>query len=207
MNRIFKFFDGWFGRAASLYGLWPIVPTALITAITFLVTSTTAYIEGLGPFGWWSVALGTGIATYVIIVVCGWMTEKTRERRAKRQIIEKLASVSSFNPLEPRFFKKRLSLYDFTDPFGHALKNKIFEECELIGPSTIVVLCEYARNNHHNVEFAKIADDKIHQIPNKIILDGGAIRDCKIANVLFLVPNSMVATFEKGFSGQMPWIN
>lgn len=208
LKKILAFLDGLFGRAANAYGLWPLAPAGFVTTITVLLGSTTQYIVSLGPFAWWVISLIAGFITYVTIVAGGWAMEATRERRVKREIAEKLASVSALNPLEDRFFKKRLSLNDFADPFGLPLQKKVFEQCELIGPAIIVIIgCDYARNAHLNVEFAKIDDNKLKALPNKVILQGGAIRDCRIANVLFLVPNSGAAAFDTGFDNQLPWIN
>lgn len=203
------FFDGWLGRAANLYGLWPLIPATVNTAITGILASTSDYVSQLGPLAWWGLSLLIGALTYLLIVTGGLLTEIARSKKVYRELAERTASASQINPLSNRFFQQRILLNVFHDPFGDPIKDRAFEECDLIGPATIVIVGRhsFSENSLQNVEFAKIDDDKIRGIPNKLIIQDGQIRRCKVSNVIFLVPNSAVTMFEQGFGGNVLWLN
>lgn len=200
-------FDTWSQRVLTANGLWSLIPAGAVVVITQRLAATASYLEVWGPFGWWMLALAAGIVSYLAISGGGLWLESRKLKRLQRKIAENALSPDLINPLANRFFQQRISLQHLSDPLGHTLVNKEFDRCQLIGPATVVIVCDYQRNEHANVEFVKIPDEKLSALPNKIILQGGFIRNCKVANVIFLVPESLSGTFEAGFGGNLTWMN
>ena len=188
-------------------GLWALLPSGAVVIVTQRLAATADYLEFLGPFGWWALALLFGLITFLGYSAGALWLETRKTRAIQNRIAEESRSTDLINPLADRFYKQRLSLHDLRDPFGKMLEGKVFEDCDLIGPAAIVILCDYSGNAHSNVEFVKISNENLNEVPNKIILHGGAIRNCRIANVLFLVPELLAGDFDKGFGGKITWMN
>lgn len=171
------------------------------------LAKATDWLNAWGPIAWGCFGLATFVILAWTISGAGALIAARRLRGIQALIAEKSLGAAHINPLDRSFFSKRISLFDLTTPMGEPLENKVFDECELVGPAVIVLSNSAFRHNiYHNVEFAIIASDSVKTMPNKIILVSSTITKCKIYNVIFLVPEKFRDEFERGHNQPIEWM-
>lgn len=182
------------------------------TLIGYLA-SATAWIDQWGPVAWGLIGLLAFVLLLWSIAGAQFWLATAKLKRAQARIAERSADTALINPLDSRYLDKRIALYDLRSPMGEPVAGRVFEKCELIGPAVIVLIGNsgpagsFQSNELFNVELVKVQDTAISAIPNKIILSGCNVINCKIYNVLFLVPNSQIPLIDQGFGGTVRWLN
>jgi hypothetical protein len=172
------------------------------------VTAATEWLNDWGPIAWGSV----GLLTFMSLTwLHGWWilrVARAASVKAQTAIIDRMEDDAAVNPLSSHFADRRIHLHDLRTPLGDPLADRTFQNCELLGPATVVLGGGmFGDNDLRNVDFVKISGDHIRQIPNKLILHNCVVRHCRLYNVILLVPEQMVAQIEAGFDGELSWLN
>lgn len=169
------------------------------------LASLTTWIHSYGPIAWGAVGLITFLTLIWSISSAQALIASSMVKRAHARITDKIYDTALINPLEQNFMSKRISLYDLRTPMGEPVKNKVFNQCELIGPAVILLNGGgITGNSFHYVEFSKIKNE-FRAMPNKLVLEHCQLVNCKIYNVIFLVPEQMVDALEKDMPN-IQWI-
>jgi hypothetical protein len=126
---------------------WPSIIVAIsgFGGMTYLA-SISEWLKPYGAVAWGAV----GILTILVICVCYAVYGWARERLAHVQFMNERAKTVDINPLAGHFSKLRIQLSDFYNPFYIPTENAKFEDCELLGPSTIALL---GNGTFHGVHF------------------------------------------------------
>lgn len=114
------------------YG-WPFFGSALASYLTF-VTGIFAVYAPISYFLTFSGFL-------LIFSAVRWLWHKANHDRAVSRYLDLLsAPKSKINPLQRVFSDQRIFLQDLYLPHDHLIKDKVFENCDLVGPMNLVLI-------------------------------------------------------------------
>jgi hypothetical protein len=130
-----------FGKIAEYYLAISLTFVAgLGGSISVWFASRSEWVSQYGVLGWWIAALfGAGAFVLIILGAVG-VASYIQKILYMRQWAKKVDFV---NPLENEFSKERIKLEDFVNPITRTIVGKTFIDCELLGPSNILI----ANNN------------------------------------------------------------
>ena len=136
MGTVRESFDTWLARASGLYGLWPLIPSGILSIVIAYASSGVDSIAQFGAFGWLTVALLTfflAAAAFTLIARAGlWKIEARNRARLS-------GDSSPFDPMARVYENKRLYLRDLAPLGRRQVLGKKFINCEIIGPGTVVL--------------------------------------------------------------------
>jgi len=188
MARIMLFVDRWLGRLSGAYSFWPLVPAGAFAVLVGYLSSTVAWINQYGAFGWVVSGVLAFLAGSVALLCLATAWGGFERSRATRKW---MGDVSQVNPMRPSFQSERISISDLAHPIDNTIKGKVFNQCELIGPSNVFFLTGNSVNNplFMNCDTVIIKDDCFLNNVVKIVncsFIGGEIWNCT-----FFMPQSM----------------
>lgn len=170
------------------------------------LASITTWLDRWGPIAWGAISLLTFLALFYGIAGAKLLLAGSRVRRARASHAEMLAETRAISPLDPRYTAERIRLIDLMSPFGDPICNRTFEDCELIGPATLIFTgCSIDGGAFAVAEWVKIAGDTFSAKPNKVAFQGCRFINCRFYSVICLVPASAAGDFD--MRGNMEWLN
>jgi hypothetical protein len=106
-------------------------------AVPAWAVSVVTQLQAYAPASWIFAGLLGGVLSAAGFALFGW----GKARSAQAVAIAKWKDqVSTINPLDDEFHKKRIKLEDLVDPTGTGVVKKKFTSCELLGPINLVGL-------------------------------------------------------------------
>lgn len=156
-------------------------------ALPAWAASASHLFHQYAPFSW--VAAGFGGMLIVALSYAVYARAYARFIRAKYDA-KMFAGGTFADPMAKTYENRRIFLNEFCLPSFPLIENKTFINCEIIGPSNIVL--EYG-NNVQEVRYP-ISDAVLmkpnHQLFNAIIVRNCVFRQCSFQRITFLVPHS-----------------
>lgn len=185
------------------------VASAAGAAVMGALAKATAWVSAYGPIAWGLIGLTSFAALYALMIWGRKTTSASRRDRANALVAERAAEFATVNPLAPHFVNQRIRLSDLHSPFGEPLRDRTFSGCDLIGPAVILLshMTVYRGNIPNNVEYIRVNGRHIQMWPNKLTIIGGTIENCRLYNVIFVIPEDFVGVFEGLFIDDVPWAN
>lgn len=182
--------------------LFPVIGAVM----SALAAALTDVLQEFAPASWIFAGLFGGVLTAAILSLVALFHE--RLRRARYYLLAEKTELT-VNPLENVFERQRLKVSDFTPPTGNRLTNKIFRECDLVGPGNIVLGEGVNVNGMGLFECDVVAiDGNIPAAWTALVLEQCVLTDVRIHRCCLLVPRPFVPVLQNGFKGyQVPWLN
>ena len=123
--------EKWSGRASNAYTLWPLVPAGVVGGLMAYFSTGIAWIDQFGMFGW----AATGLISFFTFSAAVFLLGSARERWVYAKIArDKALPPDAVNPVEREFTKRRIKFSDFVRPSTAYVENKLFTDCEILGP-------------------------------------------------------------------------
>ncbi|HTN40295.1 MAG TPA: hypothetical protein VLZ84_04035 [Asticcacaulis sp.] len=173
-KKIFRWLDKGFTWWFYLTGFVSVA--AMSGFFSKMLAMSTPWIKAMGPYGIWFFTL-IGVAFVLLLImlcVVVWnmlISAKVRNKWKQR--------VDSVNPLDIEFHKKRIKITDIANPSTSVVQNKVFTDCDIIGPAVIYL---WSRNNFTNYAFYKsdfIVMNPNRTINNAIVFDTVIATNCR----------------------------
>ena len=155
-------------------------------AVTAWATWATGLFKTYAPFSW--VAAGiVGMASFgLMALIVAAVFAQFHKAKLFQKSSEKTLRI---NPLEAEFTRSKIDVADFVHPVGFPTVGKTFTECELYGPSVILLsecLC-VGQMRHFNCEFIRFGSkQKLNFFPNKAVFSRCTLTRCVFVNCLVL---------------------
>lgn len=135
MGKIGTLFDAWSTRLANTAALWSILPGGVVGLVTAYLASGVGWISQFGAFGWWS----AGLAAFFLTTAASLLAATAREKGVYAAIErERARAPGVVNPTDRNFVRKRIRLGNLVRPSTNYVKDKVFTDCQLIGPGSVV---------------------------------------------------------------------
>lgn len=199
--------DSWFALAQLV---WERASAFVVSSAGGALMAWLGQKSGLLPIGWGLIGVAVFAGLYLLFVIGRRSLAASRKDRAAAIYAEHALEHSTINPLEKHFRNQRIRIADLHDPFGEGLSGRTFVGCDLIGPAVILLSTHTVyRGNQvvQGVEYIRVQMNSIRVWPNKLTLFGGVIENCRLHNIILLVPEEQRAEFESRFTDRVPWAN
>ena len=185
--------DSWLGRASTGYTLWPLLPVGIVSGLSAYFSAGVTWINQLGPFGWLLVAMLSFGFLSVALLALSITHEKWVYAKITR---EKAAPSDAINPIEKEFTKRRILLTDMIRPSTMKIKDKIFTDCELMGPIMILPQSgtEFLRTTFINCNWVVVKQGIIY---NAVSLVDVKVRGGDISDATILICENDLETIRK----------
>jgi hypothetical protein len=120
-------------------------------AAMIYLSTITGWLSALGAAGIFGASVLTVIVIWLGIAAAQVLRIKVRTQKAELDAFNKWKEqVSQINPLSSNYNGIRIAINDLVHPIRRSIENKTFTDCELIGPSNLVLI---GNGNYVNVEF------------------------------------------------------
>jgi hypothetical protein len=103
------------------------------------LAAISEWIKPWGPVGYGAAGLGFGLLIYLIVTYGYAAVGRARERNAQADYIRSRANLAGLNVLAPIHNHEKIELIQFFSHFYIPTENIRFEDCDLVGPATIVI--------------------------------------------------------------------
>lgn len=158
----------------------------------------TERLRDYAPASW---AIG-GILMGVAIAIGYRVSIAARERAQVLKFRAMVADTSHVNPLEDTFRRQRLKLTDLCAPIGGSVENKVFVECDIVGPANAVIFpnCTF-------IGSTGTGNDQLIIRREVTAFTGFTVNNCTFRNcrfflVTFMVPEQFYLAFiSHGWTG------
>jgi hypothetical protein len=194
---MFERIQKWLDRGSTYISLYQFITGGtLISAagLSFWAAKATAWLSAYGPIAWWGAALLGSLLSALVLFVFAKVRYAWVMASASKQWRE---NVSSVNPLESEFSKKRIKIEDLAHPITRIIENKRIIDCELLGPANIVLLSNNDISNiaFSHCDFVVIRDDAKITPANAVFLNNTRITYGSLWNCTMFVPQQMGSLF------------
>lgn len=163
----------------------------------------TAFLQPYAPFSWGIAALIGAIGFALAVLVIAHIRSAIVTASIRRKFYE---GSEKLNPVVSQFQEQRIFVSDLVPPFELVIRNKTFIKCEIIGPANVVLSGPGLIKDSSIINCAASKmSDKSQFIPASVMFENCQFLECKLVNLLFLVPSSAQAKFTKDLLG-IHWI-
>ncbi len=165
------------------------------------LASISEIIAPFGPVGIGGIGLISALLVWVGLAWARGLRANARERLANARAVEKWKEqTDTVNPLDPEFQRARINIADLAHPVTRRISNKRFIDCQLMGPSNLIIMgkTSLANMDFTNCDLVVVNNKKTIPIYNALLIEecqmiGGEIVSCTI-----YIPPEMVNLF-RGF--------
>ena len=186
------FIDKWLGRGSALWTiLAPVVPGTVGGIVTAALSRGVDWIAQYGWFGWWCMFMvGAAVVSAVVALI-----SFAKERLVRARAVQHWSQVvDNINPLDHQFHRKRIRISDLAPPVSKKIEGKRFTDCELIGPSNIVILNNVAMQDIEFLNCDIVPTKRNVRLFNVIGVEGSQIVGGSIQNAtIFVHPDALGA--------------
>lgn len=134
MKRVISFIQ------ASLNWLQLLTGAGLLTAVGWLAQASaknTTWLADKGPAAWLLFGIMCALLVAGLLCIITW----ARYALVHAAALDKwTTNVDKINPLDIEFNRKRISISDLAHPVDKKIVGKRFIDCELVGPSAIIMV-------------------------------------------------------------------
>lgn len=168
-------------------GSWTLLVSLFGGGLMYYLSAISDWLEPWGPIGWAAVGLATFLVLLFSIVVVGMGVAWRRGRDQLTEFSRRHLETASVNPLEEAFERKRFKADDFYHPFFEENHNKVFRNCEIVGPCNIVL------NGMTNMPRAKFREcdwvivDCAKPLHGAVGFNNSSFYDCGFYRITFFV--------------------
>jgi hypothetical protein len=191
----FAFIDRWSGRTANALAIWPLLPAGIVSGVVAYASTWVPTLKALGPFAW----LSTAVLTFAVLSGSLLFLALARDRwvlaREKQKWLDQ--SDSDINPMETEFIKKRITLSRFVNELFPRITNKRFIDCELVGPSSVMLLDGMSLTRSRFVDCNFIPIKPGAGIYHAIGMSNCRVQDCTLIGLTFFIPMNIIPIIEE----------
>jgi hypothetical protein len=171
-----------------------IVGTAGSGGFMTYLAAITKWLEPWGPIGWGVIGLGSIIITNLGIAIAFYIYAVAKQRSVQLRYIESKIGSSSANILAPIHHNERINLVDFFHPFYKPTKQVRFENCDLMGPSNILIAgCMFDGCNFVDCETVIVLPDS--QLRGVTFFEGCHFVNSRLYRCTLFMPMETYRTF------------
>lgn len=163
--------------------IWAMVGTTLMSYVGAITDRVAAY----GPAG---IAL-FGIAAGYLLVLMALLASVVHAKYTRTRLMRHHAESATVNVLADDFRNIRIRLSDFFHPYFQATTGARFQDCEMIGPSNVVIL------DHCSLDDCGFIDCQAVIVKTDVALKGAsgfrkcAFSRCKFFGATFFLPKDL----------------
>ncbi|MEO1110092.1 MAG: hypothetical protein AAFX90_19435 [Pseudomonadota bacterium] len=172
-----------------------------ITTFSALQAKASELLEGYGPLVYWAVGLCFGLI--FLAAYYGYM--RIRREILHTKFIEKNLYAATVNPLVKEFRNEQIRLSDFLHPLDFYYDDKIFIDCELIGPAFLHAPGITAIRNEFRECFVLVLRNDAPKM-GVVSLKNPRFENCRLANITFMMRQSEYDELPDEVKGLMPKI-
>lgn len=123
---------------SAYLSFWPLFGgTAVMSAVTGLAAWATKQLEEWAPLSYLVAAVAGAIVFVAIFGAAVVIRNAMIMGSIRRRFYE---GGERIDPMKRQFDRQRVKIADLAPPMGGPIKEKTFEECEILGPANIVLL-------------------------------------------------------------------
>ena len=182
----------------------PIIAGLGISGISGWATWATEQLYSYAPFSW----VFSSIFSAFVFTLIYLLYSIASRISAQRELFKSYHNIPvTINPLEQEFIGKRININDFKSPIpGQVISDKLFRNCELIGPAVITFMNGANLNGINFLECDLVVIKTPSQIHNVLPFKKVQILDCKIYNMTIYMDPNVAKNFANNASGSLNWI-
>jgi hypothetical protein len=168
-------------------------PLVIGTAGTGLASGWAAYLTeplaAYAPLSWAASAIFGAVLFIFAFAIWARARLWVQQRELNKSY---LRTVSEINPFDDVFHRRSIRIMDFKRPIPENIKNKTFVECDMMGPAIVILngITTLNGGGMFGCDFVKVKAN--HPISNAIAFENISMRNSRIFNVTFLIPEYMV---------------
>lgn len=172
-----------------LFGQWGLIVGGSIASASAI--RATEMLRDYAPASW---VVG-GILTGIAIAIGYRVFISARERAQVLRFRARVADASHVNPLDDIFRRQRLKLTDLCAPIGGVVENKVFIECDIIGPANAVIFpdCTFIGSRGEGNDQLIIKRGVVASTGFAVV--NCTFRNCRFFLVTFMVPEPFYLSF------------
>ena len=181
--------EGFADRTGRLPDPLGLLPGGVVAVVTGYLSTGVAWINKFGWFGWWSAGLVAFMlfSTGMRMAMSAW-----RQLQIAGAIEKWKRDVVTINPLDRQFTRVRIAIRDLRHPANMFVDNKVFVDCELVGPGNIALLSgSFNGVNFTDCDFVVI-DDETKQVHTALGFRDCAVTNCQIINTLVMINKKLM---------------
>lgn len=151
-------------------------------------------INSWGPVGWGGIGIASGASIYIATTLGYWLYASAKSRRMAARFQERVLSTALINPLARTFTNQRIKVHDLCPPIGGAIRDKVFVDCEIVGPANVLFLsCNLSNNGGEGVDGSITKNGVLPK--NGVAFINCSFSGCKFYLMTFMVPEELYYSF------------
>jgi hypothetical protein len=178
------------------------------TTISGIVVGWVAYatkiLKPYAPVSWVLAAFVGAIFFCLVLLLAMQIWNASIRATASRRFYE---SGERINPTQNVFQAVRVKISDLTPPVGQKITGKTFVDCEIVGPSNIVLSGTTRLTDSGFDHLDCIILNGHVPVFNGVEFNNCSFLRCNFFLISVLVPEPFVSTFEAGFQGGIQWLS
>ena len=168
------------------------------------LASISEIITPFGPVGIGGIGLISALLAWVGLAWARSLRAKARERLANAGAVEKWKEqTDAVNPLDTEFHRMRIKIADLAHPVSKRVSNKRFIDCQLMGPSNLIIIGKTSISNMDftNCDLVVVNNKKATPINNALLIEECQIIGGEIISCTIYIPPEMINLF-RGFGAE-----
>jgi len=200
-----EFWDAVWSIVERVSRYWPTWLALGSGGVMAWAAKATALFADYAPFSW----VGMGLLGFLMMAASLALVGVMRSRFQLVALRNKVAVADFVDPMAKTFERKRVYIRDLQPPLQGPITNKVFIDCDLIGPANIVFVGCVLNANHARAVDAVIIEDPSgprRSPQNAYILNACTFTNCTFYTVTFMVPKFLETYFSSLGWGGLNWL-
>lgn len=166
-----------------------------VGAVMSVLAVLTDWMNLYAPFSW---GLAFLIGVLAIIFAFAGHARYVLWRTQNELLKKSVDPTSEINPLDKNFHNLRIKISDLAHPVEHSIKDKVFSDCELIGPSVLYLASgNIDKINYINCNMIKANSNAEISTQSIITMENCKIMNCKLYNMVIISSAENALQFER----------
>lgn len=170
-------------------------------SVTAWAAYATQIFDQYAPFSWVLAGFIGPLIVFVIYALFSYAKVRMQLVRIRSMISE-----SDFiNPLDKTFESRRIHIVVMAPPIAGPIKDKIFVDCDIVGPANAFFFnCTFHNNSGEALDAVIVKDQKIPK--NVFAFLNCSFANCRFYAVTFMVPEKFYNDFQRHGWINLNWI-
>ncbi len=148
----------------------------------------TEWLNEFGPIAW---VLAGFVGIFLVLFI--WLVVVVVQLLATRRNYFRAISspTETINPLDDTFIRKRIKMQEFRPPYQKILENKIFKNCEILGPAAVYFSGGYFDGQCQFVHCELLSQKEGEKSYNAIGFENAVFQNCQLFDLIIIATHEV----------------